>query len=357
MTLYQSAVYRADLETAIQHIVGADALRGSSVLVTGASGTIGSFLVDTLLQMNLSCGAGIRVIAAGRNRETLVRRFSWAGECAPLCVNYDMRAPIGFDLQADYIIHAAGNASPAAFNGDPVGTIAGNVQGTLALLDYAKAHGAKRFLYVSSGEVYGTGHTGPDPLKENECGALDITSPRACYPSSKRAAETLCAAYSAQYGVDTVIVRPCHTYGPGMTEADNRAHAQFLRNALAGEEIVLKSAGEQMRSYSYVADCVSAMLTVLLGGECAKAYNLANPEARATIAQLAQAFAQAAGTKVVFALPTQAEIKDRSPIARQVLDTKKLEALGWRGAYPVQRGAEHALAILRECSGKRGMDR
>jgi len=348
MGLYDSQRYRADLEITIGRIAGADALFGSTVLITGATGTIGSFAVDTLLQMNKTRGAGVRVIAAGRNVQRLRERFAWAGEDAPVCVPYDVCAPVGFDFPADYIIHAAGNATPAAFNGDPVGTIVGNVQGTYALLEYGRTHGMKRFLYVSSGEVYGLGDVKIDALPETYSGPLDQTSPRSCYPSSKRTAETLCASFAAQHGVQAVIVRPCHTYGPGMTAADNRAHAQFFRNALAGENIVLKSAGSQMRSYSYVSDCISGLFTVLARGENARAYNLANPDARVTIAQLAQAIAQAAGTRAVFETPTEAEIRDRSPVARQVLATERLEALGWRGAFNVERGAAHTLAILKE---------
>lgn len=348
MGLYQSRQYREDLGTTIAHSVGADALYGAAVLVTGATGTIGSFLVDTLLEMNRSCGAGIRVIAAGRSEEKLRRRFAFAGEDALVCMAYDIMRPVALSQPVDFIVHAAGNASPAAFNADPVGTIIGNVQGTHALLEAGRAQGMKRFLYVSSGEVYGQSDPDIEALEESDCGPLDATSPRSCYPASKRTAETLCASYAAQYGVEAVIVRPCHTYGPGMTRADNRAHAQFLRNALAGEDIVLKSAGSQMRSYSHVSDCVSGLLTVLARGESGQAYNLANPDARATIAQLAQEIAAAAGTRAVFETPTQADIRNRSPIARQVLCTKKLEALGWRGAFTVPKGVRHALLALRE---------
>lgn len=348
MELYQSATYREDLETTVEHIVNAENLYGSTVLVTGATGTIGSFVVDALLGMNRSRGANIQVIVAGRNTERLRTRFAWAGGELLTCVHYDIYQPIEFDLPVEYVIHAAGNATPGAFAKDPVGTIVGNVQGTYALLAYGKTHGMKRFLYVSSGEVYGTGNAEMEALREDYSGPLEATSPRSCYPSSKRTAETLCVSYAQQFDTQAVIVRPCHTYGPGMTESDNRAHAQFFRNALKQEDIVLKSAGKQLRSYCYVADCVSGLLTVLLCGENANAYNLANPEARVTIAQLAQEIASAAGTKAVFAAATEVDIAQRSPIAKQVLATDKLEALGWKGAYCVHRGVNRTIKILQE---------
>ena len=340
--------YQQDLETTIQHIVHAEQLIGCSVLVTGASGTIGSFLVDTLLRMNTTLQANIKVIIAGRNVEKLQRRFFQAKQNESVFVTYDFHRPISFDIPVDYIIHAAGNATPGAFNGDPVGTILSNVQGTYELLEYGKNHGVKRFVFVSSGEVYGLGDVTLGAMTESYSGPLDPTSPRSCYPSSKRAAETLCASYTKQFGIETIIVRPSHTYGPGMTESDDRAHAQFFRNALSGQDIVLKSAGAQMRSYTYVSDCISGLLTAMLNGEPGNAYNLANPESRVTIAQLAQYIAHAAGRDVVFELPSDADLQNRSPIAKQVLDTSKLENLEWTGAFNVVTGTEHVLNILRQ---------
>lgn len=245
-----------------------------------------------------------------------------------------------------YIIHAAGNAHPAAFNGDPVGTIVGNVNGTYVLLEYARKYGIKRFCYISSGEVYGQGDLTLDSFSEDYNGYLDSMSPRSCYPMSKRAAETLCISYTKQYGLETVIVRPCHTYGPGMTESDNRANVQFIRNVLNGEDIILKSAGTQMRSYCYIADCASAIISCLVKGETAQAYNSANVNARITIAGLAEVVAECAGRKVVFMNPDSIEAANQSPIAKQVLNTEKIEGLGWKGRYSVRKGIMHTLEIL-----------
>jgi nucleoside-diphosphate-sugar epimerase len=254
-----------------------------------------------------------------------------------------------FDFPADYIIHAGGNAHPAAFQTDPVGTMIGNIFGTHSLLEYGRTHGTKRLLYVSSGEVYGQMDPDLDEFEENDCGYVDSTSPRSCYPASKRAAENLCASYWKQYGLETVIVRPCHTYGPTITDSDSRATAQFFRNALHGEDIVLKSAGTQLRSYCYAADCASAIMTVLACGESGQAYNSANPEDKITIAGLAETIAEAAGRNVIFAESDATDLAQRTPITKQVLSSKKLEALGWRGRYSTKEGVEHTLRIL---SGK-----
>lgn len=349
--MLHSIQYLQDLDLTIQNIVHAEKLQGCSILVTGATGTIGSFVVDTLLRMNEVQNAGMNIIIAGRDVQKLSKRFPHAQKNGGCFVPYDFTRPIVFDLPVDYIIHSAGNATPGAFNGDPVGTIISNIHGTYQLLEYGRMHETKRFVYVSSGEVYGLGDVTLEAMEESYSGPLDPTSPRSCYPSSKRTAETLCASYTKQFGLETIIVRPSHTYGAGMTAVDDRAHAQFFRNAIHGQDIVLKSAGTQMRSYTYVSDCVSGLLTAMLNGEAGQAYNLANPAARVTIAQLAQCIAQTAGQKVIFELPSDDDIKNRSPIAKQVLSTDKLEALGWTGAFDVATGVTHVLTILKQTSG------
>ena len=347
MKIFENRLYLSDLDETIQNVIHMDKLQNSRILITGVTGTIGSFLVDTLVRYNNKFQGGIKIYAAGRNIEKMQQRFGTDNNSEIIFLSYDMMKPIGFDNGVDYIIHAAGNAHPAAFNGDPVGTIMGNVQGTYQLLSYAKQQGAKRFLYVSSGEVYGQGDVALDSFSEDYVGVLDINSPRSCYPMSKRTVENLCSSYYSQFGLETVMVRPCHTYGPYMTESDSRANVQFMKNALAGQNIVLKSAGTQMRSYCYVADCASAILTVLLNGEVGESYNIANSTARTTIAGLAETIAKVSGTNVIFEDPTATDIANRTPIAKQVLNSQKLESLGWKGQFSVDEGIEHTYLILK----------
>ena len=345
MNLHQSKLYFEDIDKSLMHTVDVEKLFGKSIIITGATGTIGSFVADTLIRLNRQNTANLKIYLAGRNLEKLRKQYE---DCSGIeFLKYDMNRPIEFDVQVDYIIHAAGNAHPAAFNGNPVETTIGNIESTFGLLEYLRKHHGKRLLYVSSGEVYGQGNVSLEAFEEEYAGYVEILSPRSCYPLSKRMAENLCASYWKQYGVETVIVRPCHTYGPHMTSTDNRAHVQFFHNALNGEDIVLKSAGSQMRSYNYVGDCVSALLTVLIRGVSGEAYNLANPRARLTIAQFADRIARAESKKIVFEDPSSVDIANRSPIAKQVLDSSKVEKLGWSPAFSVEDGITHTLNILK----------
>lgn len=206
MNLHQSKLYLEDIDRALNHVVGIEALRNKSILVTGATGTIGSFVADALIRYSQKNDAGTIIYLGGRNIEKLRHQFGVQRNVEFL--PYDMNAHIGFDVHVDYIIHAAGNAHPAAFNGNPVGTTMGNIESTFRLLEYLRMHGGKRLLYVSSGEVYGQGDVSLDSFAELYSGYLDVLSPRSCYPLSKRMTENLCSSYWKQYGVESCAPMP-----------------------------------------------------------------------------------------------------------------------------------------------------
>lgn len=348
MNFRRSVSYKRELNESIPRVVDFDSLRDSSVLITGATGLIGSYLVDLLLAYNEKNSANIKIYAMGRVLQRLKERFEGDDTDLLTLVENDVCSEISMDFRVDYIIHAASNAFPSAFNLDPVGTITSNIIGTLNLLEYGKNHGIKRFLYISSGEVYGQGDLAIDAYEETYAGYIDPVMPRSCYPNAKRTAETLCTSYSKQYGVETVIVRPSHTYGPNTTPVDNRASTQFVSNAFKGQNIVMKSAGTQMRSYTYISDCATAILTVLTRGKNQNAYNIANKDSKATIAQFAQEVAFQTGQKVIFERPDELSEAERSPIAKQVLNSAKLASLGWKGSYTLTKGIQSTITILKE---------
>lgn len=339
--------YLNDLLRVQDAIANIDRLDHSRILITGAGGLIGSALVDVLLRRNDIHGSAIQVYAAGRNPKALEKRFAyWAGRQDLHFVAYDAAEPIDCRESFDYLIHGASPANPAAYNACPVETMTANFVGTHNILRYAKDCGAKRVLYVSSSEVYGK-KEGSEPYHEQEYGFVDILNPRACYPSSKRAAETLCAAFAQEYGVDAVIVRPGHVYGPTATASDNRASSQFPRDVLEGRDILMKSAGTQLRSYCYVLDCASAILAVLVNGQCSRAYNISNPNSVVTIRQMAQAFADAGNCAVVFENPTDAEKRSYNLMDNSALEAGELLALGWYGLFDMSAGAEATLDAMK----------
>lgn len=349
-TFYDNSLYIDDLKIALAHVLNFKKLYGKRLLITGAAGLVGSFIVDMLCFWNstqFDANNKITIYAAGRNYAKLQTRFSgcWENKYLHL-IEQDFTKPLNFDFSIDYIIHAASNAYPAAFNADPVGTILSNILGTNELLSYANKHQALRFLFISSGEIYGEGDPEIEVFNEEYSGYIDILSPRSCYPASKRTAETLCMSYKKQYRMDLVIARLCHTYGPNISETDNRATVQFIKSALNKETIILKSRGSQLRSYCYIADTVSAIMSILTSGECGQAYNIASRMSRITILEFAKLTAALTDTNIEFQIPTQNEKEQQTPISRAILASDKLEQLGWQSAFSIKDGIYHTIKIM-----------
>jgi nucleoside-diphosphate-sugar epimerase len=227
-----------------------------------------------------------------------------------------------------------------------------NITGTANILEYAQTHGVKRMIFVSSSEVYGV-NAAPDTATKNnlqEClGYIDLSDFRSAYPESKRAAEVLCTAYTHQYGISTVCARPWYIYGATFSEASSKADAQFLRKALAGEEIVMKSQGTQMRSYCYVSDCVTAMLKILLYGDNS-AYDIAGKDDK-TIREFAETIAETANVSIVYEEPDKTEHGGYTKILNSVCGKQRAQRtkeLGYIPRYSVKDGIERTLKILRE---------
>lgn len=323
--MVEMSLYKEDILNIFQSDLPWDTLTGRNILVTGATGLIGGCLVEALM---MNPRRDYQVYASGRNEGRAKARFKdYADNPAFHFVQYDVMQPLQSDVRFDYIIHAASSANPKAYATHPVEVMKANIEGVAHLMELGLNHGMKRFLYVSSGEVYGEGDG--RVFTEDYSGYVNPTSPRSCYPSSKRAAETLCVSYAAEYGTDVVIARPCHVYGPYFTEQDNRVYAQFIRNVLRGEDIVMKSTGEQFRSWCYVVDCVSALLYILLKGTNGEAYNIADANSNISIRELAETIAAIGGRKVVIDLPNTDEKRGFNPVTKSVISTIKLESLGW----------------------------
>lgn len=346
MSVWNSDTYRRDIDNALL-LLDRDKLAGKRVLVTGASGLICSAVVDLLVACNQQYATGITVYAAGRSTTKLATRFPDGAAAGVVFVAYDATAPVNFDFEVDYIIHGASNASPDKYVSEPVDTMLANIMGVHHLLQYAADKSLEKFLYVSSSEVYGR-LTHGNPMREDEYGATDILSPRSAYPMGKRAAETLCVSYANQYGMDVSIVRPGHIYGPTAQASDNRVSSAFARQAAMGENIVMKSAGTQLRSYCHCIDCATATLAVLTRGENKAAYNISNKDSVITIRQMAQVIADVSGVQLIMELPTDAEKAAFNPMDNSSLNSDKLEALGWQGQFDAATGFAHTIKAIQE---------
>lgn len=334
-------LYREEISELFSLPLPWEELNNTTICITGATGMIGSAMVDALRMRNRLFGANIRILALCRRRESFDKRFPACDDVQPLI--QDAVQMIEYEHPIDFIIHTAGNAHPLSFSAQPVETLMDSVISTRNLLELLRRQGHGRLLYTSSGEIYGENPAIENGYAETDFGRIDPTNPRSCYPEGKRAAETLCAAYRAEYNVDSVIARLCYVYGAPINPANSRADAQFLRCAAGKTDIVLKSPGLQQRSYCYLPDAVAGMFTLLLKGESAQAYNIAG--ATATIREYAQALADHANVQLRFDLPPEAEQRGYSQVTRAIQRPDKLQALGWTQRYPLQEGLGHTLNI------------
>lgn len=338
-----SQIYLSDIEKVIANF-DLQPLQGCSIIVTGGLGLICSSFVDLLVHYNTIKNANLKIYVADINADYFGIRYSHC-PCVEY-IPYDATKPISFDLEADYIIHGAGLASPELYVSKPVETMLSNFNGVLNLLEYAKAHRVKRMLYISSSEVYGN-KTTEDPFEESSFGSVDINAIRSSYSEAKRASEVLCKSFASEYDVDVVIVRPGHIYGPTASSRDKRISSEFAYWAAQGKSLEMKSLGLQKRSYCYCLDCTSALLSVLLHGTKGESYNI-GPDEITSIRQMAQILADAGQVSLIIDEPTDADLKQFNPMNNSSLNNSKLKSIGYRDSFSVYEGLTHTVAILRE---------
>ena len=349
MKVYENPLYKEDVNYVASLDLSWEKLAGKSVMISGATGLIGSMLVDVLMEKNRN-GLGCEIYALGRSEGRMRERFEYCFENSQFhFIEYDVNRRLILDSAktVDYILHLASNTHPMQYATDPIGTITTNIIGVQNLLDFAVEHNATRVAFASSNEIYGENRGDVDKFDEKYCGYIDCNTMRAGYPESKRCGEALCQAYIAQKNLDVVIPRLTRSYGPTLLKTDTKALSQFLHKGVCGQDIVLKSAGTQFYSYLYAADSVSGLITVLLKGECGEAYNIADDASDIMLKDLAEIIADYAGRQVIYEIPDATEAAGYSKATKARLESGKIKELGWNARYDIKSGVTRTLEILK----------
>ena len=357
MEVYETRAYLENIKKAADAEIQWDRLSGKKLLIVGATGLIGRYLIDLIMYKNEKENLGCMITAVSRNQSRAEQIFSrrYFEQDIFRYFQHDVREPFVADDKwdkFDYIIHLASNTHPIAYAESPIETITANVYGTKNLLDLSVDLGSARFVFPSSVEIYGENRRDTERFREDYMGYLDCNTLRAGYPESKRVCEALCQAYKKEKNVDVVIPRLPRVFGPTMGENDSKAAAQFIRKAAKGEDIVLKSKGEQCYSFLYVADAVTGLIAVMLSGKHGEAYNIADPSCDKTLKEMAELCALEGNGNVKYELPCEVEKSGYSTATKARLDAEKIKALGWTLSFSIEEGLHQTIDIIKASQSK-----
>ncbi|MGH9638613.1 MAG: NAD-dependent epimerase/dehydratase family protein [Bryobacteraceae bacterium] len=346
-------IIEADAAAICQELSGTlTALSGTTLLVTGGSGFLCSYLLETAAYLNDHFLAEpCRVISIDNLRSGLAQRTAHLAERPEFrFVQHDVSQPLALGEPVDWIVHGAGIGSPTFYRRYPLETIDVNASGTRHMLDLARQTNARSLLYISTSEIYGDPDAAHIPTREDYRGNVSCTGPRACYDESKRMAETLCWVYHELHRVPVKAIRPFNVYGPGQRLDDKRIIPDLVSAALERRAIELFSDGRATRSFCYVSDAIRALWLILLSDANGEAFNVGNDEREIAIGELAELISQVAG-------PPRLEIRHRISEDKHYLtdnpqrrcpDLGKLRGrLGWSPKVPLAEGLERTLHSYR----------
>ncbi|WP_442773789.1 NAD-dependent epimerase/dehydratase family protein [Lactococcus hircilactis] len=350
MITFENKIVQKDLKEIVSSsYINFEKLRGKTVLITGVSGMLATYLAYTIYYLDLHENFQTKILGTARNMEKANAKFYTLSKDYFELIQHDVTLPLEYKGNIDYIIHAASNASPRFIATDPVGIIKANTLGTLNLLELARKKEIQNFLFLSTREIYGKAIK--KVLTEQDYGGLDILSQRACYPESKRMAETLLESYSVQYHIPYTVARIAHSYGPGMEiNNDGRIMSDLISNVVNNEDIILKSTGSAERAFCYILDAITALFAILLNGESGQAYNVANEDEPIQIKNLAEKLVKLIpekNLKVKFDIP-KTQSSAYSTDGRTVMDMSKLETLGWERSVPLDLGLKKTVESFEE---------
>ena len=343
-----SLIIKEDISFIINNFNSWEKLRGKTILISGANGFLPAYMVEVLFALNnLNPSYKIKVVCLVRNQVKAKERFKHLLD-NPLMeiIEHDVCFEFKYTSKIDFIVHAASQASPKFYKTDPVGTLNANVFGTSNLIKLAQEHKVESFLYFSSGEVYGEVEESKIPIKEDTFGYLNPAIVRSCYAESKRMGENICVSYFSQHNVKAKIVRPFHTYGPGMSLDDGRVFADFVSNIVHKQNITLNSDGSAKRAFCYLTDATIAFFTVLLNGQDGEVYNVGNPGQEYSILELANILVDLYmefNLKVILNKELNPNYL-KSSITRNSPNIDKLKKLNWQPKTSVSEGFSRTIS-------------
>lgn len=328
-------LYQSDIELTFPYLKKLIENNRKKILIIGATGLIGSFLVDSCILFNEKNEDKFEIYAMGRSKERLEKRFKKGADKYLHLIEHNINNKLEMSDDYDIIFHLASNADPRSYEKYPYETITTNVQGTINVINYVIEHPNTEVLFTSTMEVYG--EIQRTALSEEMYGAINFNDLRSGYPESKRVSELLYRSAIKEYGINAKIGRLGYIYGPTMTDTDNKIIAEFIRKKADGEPMRLKSAGTQKRTYCYVGDAVTGMLTIVLSGENGQVCNIADDNSLVSLRELAQIF----GAKI------SSTITDNIKVYDTALDTQKLQALGWKAITHLKDGVDRTIKCIR----------
>ena len=337
------SIFSNDFQRISQGIPDLTSLFGTHWLITGSTGMIGSYLASFLGWLNEQrLGEPVRMTATTRRpidtEHPNVGHLAGKEYMEFTRVDFAGEFSVPWKESIDIVFHGASNAAPKAYLNDPIGTINSNVKATQLLLDQAvRSSRLRRFLFVSSGEIYGDPDMEHIPTPEDYRGTTNHLAPRSCYVEAKRFAETLCWNYFHHHRVPVRMIRPVHVYGPGFGEDDGRVWADFIARAARGKDIEILSDGKARRGFCYLADALSQILAVLQRGHAGEVYNVGN-DRHVSILDLANTVSQVSGGAVRVVIKNQ--IPDYLKGSPQIScpSIEKVKALGPLLTTPLNEG-------------------